>query len=117
MAAVLTKNMTFPFPLGFIVPGAGFAAASVPVTQNLLPDRLTFAGVLFQADSGNVLDIYICSTAAAPDVAAGLNIIARLAPGQILPYNREWGNQWNLANFFVGALNATDKCIVNVTEV
>ena len=114
---VKISTVNFPFPMGYIIPGASYATVSVPLTQNFLPDQLAFSSIAIQADPDNSADyIYICSDARAPQ-SNGSNVIAKLAPGAWLPYSREWGNIFNLNSLFIGATNSTDHAIVSVMQV
>jgi hypothetical protein len=113
--------MNFPTSLGLIGPGASFATLSAALTMNIQPvanDGVTpdnqFNGIWIQALKGNAADIYVCNSAAAPDVATYTNVIAILSPGEWLPRVKEWSNTRDISKLFVGALNATDFAIASI---
>jgi hypothetical protein len=110
-------NVGYPFPLGKILPGATFATASVPLTQNIqpvdvagLPDN-NWNGIFIQAHVLNVGPIYICSNAAGPDLVNYTNILGEVLPGGSFPRGKEWANNRDISKIFVGAGNATDFAI------
>lgn len=106
---------TNPLPLGKLVPGAPFATACISVLANY-----TGTGILvstacdqvgLQAASGNVGNIYVCSSAAAPDTVNFTNIIAILSAGGTFANTATIAlNDVELSNIFIGAGNATDYC-------
>lgn len=130
MPTVLTVTGTLPnpFSLGKVIPGATFATACVPLTQNLtpvMPDKVTpdryFNEILITAFGGsgptasplpsNTGFIYICSSASAPDLVNFTNVLAILAPNDTYPREGDWSNNKDIQGFFVGADNATDYAI------
>jgi hypothetical protein len=116
---VKSGTMVLPFSLGAVGPGAGFAGASVPLTQNFLPvkeDGISpdnaWSSVTIQALPGNGADVFLCNSAAPPDLVAFTNVIAVIPAGQYWPRNRQWSNSCSLASLFIGAVNAVDGCLV-----
>jgi len=130
MANKKVSAMSFPFSLGKILPGATFASACVPLTQNIQPvqeDNKTLANdawneILIQAWPGsptvvaNSGNIYVCSSAAAPDVVGFTNILAVLLAGDTYPRKNEWANLKDISKLFIGADNATDFVICSIGQ-
>ncbi len=120
---VRTGQMSFPYSLGRIIPGAAFAGASVPLTQNVQPVNndgvspdVMFNSIWIQAHVGNTGTIYICGTAAAPDLVNFTNVLGELTAGQWYPRTKEWANNRSIAGLFIGAENATDFAIVSIDQ-
>lgn len=115
MANVRTETMTFPFPMGKFLPGATFATASLPFTQNTQPTKHDgqsgndvpdnqFNRIVIQAAPGNGTGIiYICSTSGGADTTAYTNIIQALSAGQIFDRGKEWANNRDISKIFIGA--------------
>ncbi len=113
--------MTFPYPLGKVFPGASFATISVPLTQNIQPTKKDnlgnevpdnqFNGIFIRASNLNSGNMYVCNTAAAPDLTAYSNVIDELPPGAAFPRGKEWANNRDITALFIGATNATDFTI------
>lgn len=119
-----TGLMHYPYPLGKITPGG--TTASVPLTQNIQPVKKNHEGqmvpdnqwnyISIQADPDNTGNyIFLCSDANAPDTLNYTNVIAKLYPGVFYPWNKEWANNRDLSQIFIGALNATDSAIVSIS--
>ena len=112
MAAVKTISMSFPYPLGKILPAG--TTASLPLTTNVTPvkeDGVTaetrFAEIVIIAAFANGGVIYICNNALAPDTTNYTNIICELAAGQSFPREGEWSNNKDIDKLFVGASDGT----------
>ena len=124
---VLTTSMQMPASLGKIFPGASYATLSVPLTQNIQPTRQThdgaiindnqFNSIFIQAGVNNSAAIYICNSAAAPDTVAYTNIIEFLNPGLTFTRGKEWANNRDISDLFIGAQNAVDFAIANIDAV
>lgn len=114
MAMLMLHDLTDSQPFGKILPGATFATASVPLTQNY-PDGIeqyVFSFVSIRANDENLQPLYLCNSAAAPDVTNYLNVIARLQPGETWPRDRGLTNSIDISRIWVGsAANATDFAI------
>lgn len=126
---VKTGSLGWPMALGKVFPGAAFATACVPLTQNIQPcdnDGVTpdnqFNGAFIQANPGagannpNAGNIYVCTTAAAPDLVNFTNVLAVLTPGAWYPRGKEWANNRDISKLFIGADNATDFAIVSIDQ-
>lgn len=125
MANVEVATMPFPFSLGKVFPGAAFAAASAPLTQNSTPTEhgravRMFNGIFIYSWPGNATTpsngapLYICNTAAAPDLVNFTNVIAVLQPGDTFPRSKEWALNRDIGTLFIGAENATDFALVSI---
>ena len=127
--SVKTSAMVFPYSLGAIRPGATFASASASLVQNIVPvnnDNVTpdyqFNGIFIQAFpgtgsvAGNLKPIYVCNSAAAPDLTNFTNVIGILQPGDIWPRAKEWANNRSIRNLYIGAENATDFALVTIDQ-
>lgn len=104
-----------PFPLGLLKPGATFASASVALTVNYADLAVLSAdSVVIQALPGNSGNIYICSTAATPDLTTYVNVLF------VLPAGAYWDNASSalntvpLGSYYVGGDNADDAAIGQV---
>ena len=127
---VKISSMGFPFPLGKIIPGATFAAASAPLTQNYTPTDdagnpiRMFNGVFITAWAGNAAGtvasnsgpIYICSNALAPDLILFSNVIAVLYPGDSFPRSKEWSGNRDIGTLYIGAENGADFAIASIDQ-
>lgn len=122
MANVKTTDMTWPYALGAIIPGATFATASVPLTQNVTPvdvhgvPETRFNGIWIQASPDNNGVLYICKDANPPDKVAYSNVLGWLQPGLWYPRDKEWANNRDINTLFVGADNATDFGIAVIDQ-
>ena len=116
----------YPFSLGKIQPGATFASACVPLTQNFNPvnkdgtkDHI-FNGIFIEAFGGtsslaaNTGVIFICNSAAAPDTVNWTNVITVLHPGDSFPRTKEWANNRDISRLFIGAENGVDFALASV---
>ena len=116
----------YPYSLGKIQPGGTFATACVPLTQNIQPvnndgtkDHI-FNGIFIQAFGGTSLQpantgvIFVCNSAAAPDLVNFTNIIAVLQAGDQFPRSKEWANNRDINKLFIGAENGVDFALVSV---
>jgi hypothetical protein len=116
----------YPYSLGKIIPGATFATACVPLTANIQPvnndgskDHI-FNGIFIRSFpgtstiAGNTGAIFICNSAAAPDLVNFTNIIDILSPGDSFPRSKEWANNRDISKLFIGAENATDFALAFV---
>ena len=115
---IKSSSLTLPASLGIVGPGASFATLSDPLTQNILPvnqdgspDNL-WNSLWIQAVDANVGTVYVCNSAAAPDLVAFTNVVGILAPGQWYPRTRPFGNSYSLTGLFIGTVNATDGALV-----
>lgn len=122
MADVKTGTFVYPYSLGKILPGATFATASVPITQNIQPvkeDGAThdnsFHSITIQAAPGNNGDIYVCNTAAAPDKVAYSNVLAILDAREKFEWHRDHlNNGCDISHLFIGADDGDDFAIVSI---
>jgi len=121
LVATPVKITSYPFSLGKIIPGATFASACVPLTQNVLPvqnDGVTpdtqFNSIVIQAHGTNTGIVYVCTSAAAPDLTNYTNVIGELTAGQTYPRSKEWANNRNISSIYIGAVNAADFVIASV---
>ncbi len=118
--SIKTTQMTWPFPLGKIAPGANFNTASVDLFGNFtitdLDNFPLMAGLIITAHPDNTEKIYICKDANPPDLVNFLNVITILAAGTIFPFSREWGNQFNLKTIYIGAGDAASFATVAITQ-
>ena len=116
----------YPYSLRKIVPGATFATACQPLTANIQPvnndgskDHI-FNGIFIEAFggtstiAGNTGVIFVCNSAAAPDLVNFTNILAILNPGDSFPRSKEWANNRDINKLFIGAENATDFAFVSI---
>jgi len=123
---VRTEALGFPACLGKVFPGAVFATASVPLTQNIRPVKIdhagntvadvNFNGIFIQAHSDNNGLIYVCSNASPPDLVLYTNVLGEVAPGVWYPRSKEWANNRDISKLFIGAANATDFAIVVIDQ-
>lgn len=120
MANVKVSAMSFPYSLGKIFPGASYATVSVPLTQNITPTEengdpsYQAREILIQALPGNGGYIYICNSAAAPDLTGYTNVVGILDGG--VAWSREsspFPAIHSLSKLYVGATNATDAVIAS----
>ncbi len=115
-----------PFPLGRVLPGAAFATASAPLTQNITPveqdgvtPRRRFNLIEIRAfiNNSGPNGIYICSNANPPDEVNYLNVVDVLQAGEAFPRGTGMITVEDIGNLFIGADNATDFAIVNVFDI
>jgi hypothetical protein len=123
MANVKTGTMTFPASLGKLLPGADYAARSLPLTENIVPcenDGVTpdrrFNSIKVVAHPDNNGRIYICNSAAAPDTVNYTNIIDILAAGARWEMSKEWANNRDISTIFVGASNDSSFAIASIDQ-
>lgn len=124
---VRTEAMSFPYPLGKLLPGG--TTASIPLTTNIRPTRVdnlgvtradvNFAAIRVRAhtSNGSAL-IYICNSAAAPDTTNYLNVIDVLAAGV------EWvrtkpptSNNCDITPIYIGASNGTAFATGSIDQI
>jgi len=118
---VKTGSQPYPWALGKVLPGAAYATASVPLTQNIqpvnadgTPDKM-FNGIYIQASPKNTgICMYVCSNASPPDEVNFTNVLAFLPPGTSYPRSKDWANNRDITALYIGADNATDFVIVSV---
>ena len=142
MANVNVASMSFPYPLGVLRPGANYASASIPLTTNVQPVKvqpvqqpvaaLPMGTGLMAENKFNLLEIrawagdgtiaansgaiYLCSNASAPDTTAFTNVIDVIQPGEAWPRSKEWADTIDISTIFIGATNATDFAIANISQ-
>lgn len=102
-----------PFPLGQIKPGATFASASKAITANYTDLVTAFAdSVVIQAHPSNAGNIYVCTTAATPDLTTFVNVLFVLPPGAFWTDASAAMNTIALGNYYIGGANTTDFALV-----
>lgn len=116
MSTTVSSN---PFPLGLITPGATFATISLPITTNFtdLATSLPYGqvdSIYIHAIGTNSSNIFLLNTAAAPDTTAYLNVVDVITNGASTSIASAGMNTLKLSQFYIGALNATDSCLVTV---
>ncbi len=118
---VKTGSMSFPYPLGKLVPGQNWGSRSVPVTQNVIPvanDGVTpdyqFNNLTVLAGHTNTGKIYICNSAANPDKVGYSNVIYVLSAGLPWVYGKEWANNRDISKIYIGADNTVDFATASI---
>lgn len=115
-----TKVISNPFPLGLIQPGASFGTVSKAITVNYPDLALTTSpnyavdSIYIHALASNTGKIYLCNTAANPDESAYVNVLDYIAIGGFTAITSAAMNTLVLSQFFIGADNSGDGCLVLV---
>lgn len=116
MAIQKIENLTMPFPLGILKPGASYATVSISVLKNFTSGLFatggierTFFGLLqITAADDNTGVIYICNSAAGPDTTNYSNVLGIVLKGTTWSLGKEWANSVDLNHIYIGAENAND---------
>lgn len=111
----LTTN---PAPLGKIIPGLAASVLAVTNVASQIGTNPMVDDLLIQQPADSPGHIYICNSAAAPDLVNFTNVIYELSPGGSYSAGSGVGkvNGVDSSKYYIGADNAGSYAIGSVRE-